>query len=74
MALGEWDEARHAEMDRELAEQVRAAQKAAEKNGVLGHGLHHPMESMFEGVFEEMPWHLQEQRQQLLDEWKAAGL
>jgi 2-oxoisovalerate dehydrogenase E1 component alpha subunit len=74
IALGEWDEARHAAMDKALAERVRAAQKAAEKNGVLGHGLHHPMESMFEGVFEEMPWHLAEQRQQMLDEWKASGL
>jgi len=25
-------------------------------------------------VFEEMPWHLKEQQQQMLDEWKAAGL
>jgi len=32
------------------------------------------MESMFEEVFEEMPWHLKEQQQQMLDEWKAAGL
>ncbi|MBU6269646.1 MAG: thiamine pyrophosphate-dependent dehydrogenase E1 component subunit alpha [Sphingomonadales bacterium] len=74
IGLGEWDEDAHAAMDRELAEQVKAAQKAAEKNGVLGHGLHHPMETMFEGVFEDMPWHLKEQRQQMLDEWKAAGL
>ena len=74
IAIGEWDEERHAAMDRELAEQVRTAQKAAEANGVLEHGLHHPMESMFEGVFEDMPWHLAEQRQQMLDEWKAAGL
>jgi 2-oxoisovalerate dehydrogenase E1 component alpha subunit len=61
-------------MDREVAEQVRAEQKAAEQNGILGHGLHQPLETMFEGVFEEMPWHLQEQRQQMLDEQTAAGL
>ncbi|ETI63878.1 2-oxoisovalerate dehydrogenase subunit alpha [Sphingobium sp. C100] len=74
IALGIWDEERHAAMDQELAELVRDAARASEKNGILGHGLHHPMESMFEEVFEEMPWHLKEQQQQMLDEWKAAGL
>jgi 2-oxoisovalerate dehydrogenase E1 component alpha subunit len=74
IGLGVWDEERHAAMDRELAEMVRDAARAAEKNGILGHGLHHPMESLFEDVFEEMPWHLKEQQQQMLDEWKAAGL
>ncbi|HEU0045842.1 thiamine pyrophosphate-dependent enzyme, partial [Sphingomonas sp.] len=75
VALGEWDDARHAAQDLELAEMVRAAQKEAEKNGVLGHGLHHhPFETMFEGVFEEMPWHLKEQQAQMLAERKAAGL
>lgn len=74
IALGIWDEERQGAMDRELAEQVRDAVKEAEKNGILGHGLQHPVESMFEDVFEEMPWHLKEQQQQMLDEWKAAGL
>lgn len=74
IALGIWDEERHAAMDKELAEHVRDAAREAEKNGILGHGLHHPMESLFEDVFEEMPPHLKEQQQQMLDEWKAAGL
>ena len=74
IALGEWDEERHAAMDLELAEQVKAAAREAEKNGVLGHGLHHPMATMFEGVFEELPPHLREQRQQMFDEARAAGL
>jgi 2-oxoisovalerate dehydrogenase E1 component alpha subunit len=74
IAIGEWDEARHAAQDVELAELVKAAQKEAEKNGTLGHGLHQPMGSMFEGVFEEMPWHLREQQAQMLAEQKAAGL
>jgi 2-oxoisovalerate dehydrogenase E1 component alpha subunit len=74
IGLGEWDEARHAAMDKDVAEQVRVAQKAAEANGILGHGLLQPFETMFEDVFEEMPWHLKEQRQQMLDERKAAGL
>ncbi|MBO9621594.1 MAG: 3-methyl-2-oxobutanoate dehydrogenase (2-methylpropanoyl-transferring) subunit alpha [Sphingomonas sp.] len=74
IALGEWDEERHAAMDLECAEEVKRAQKEAEKNGILGHGLHQPFESMFEGVFEQIPWHLKEQQQQMLDEQKAAGL
>lgn len=72
--LGIWDEGRQAAMDKELAEQVRDAAREAEKNGILGHGLHHPMESMFEDVFQDMPWHLREQQRQMLDEAKAAGL
>lgn len=59
--------------DREVAEEVRAAQKAAEANGILGHGLHQPLDSLFDGVFEEMPRHLREQRQQMLDEEQASG-
>ena len=73
IAIGEWDEERHAAMDQELAEQVRAAQKEAEKNGVLGHGLHQPLDTLFEGVYEEMPWHLREQQAQMLAEEEASG-
>ncbi|GGB99447.1 2-oxoisovalerate dehydrogenase subunit alpha [Novosphingobium endophyticum] len=68
IALGEWSDDRHAEMDRELAEEVRAATKEAEKNGILGHGFHHPFHTMFEDVFEELPWHLQEQAEQAIRE------
>ena len=73
VTIGEWDEDRHAAMDKEIAEEVRTAQKAAEKNGILGHGLHQPLDTLFDGVFEEMPWHLREQRQQMLDEEEASG-
>ena len=73
IALGEWDEARHAAQDVELAELVKASQKEAEANGILGHGLHQPFETMFEGVFEELPWHLQEQREQMRAEEEASG-
>jgi len=73
IALGEWDEERHVAQDKELAELVRDAQKEAEKNGILGHGLHQPLDTLFDGVFEEMPWHLREQRQVMLDEEAASG-
>lgn len=74
IGLGEWDEERHAAMDLELAETVKRAQKEAEKNGILGHGMHQPFETMFEGVFEHMPWHLKEQSDQMIAERKAAGI
>jgi 2-oxoisovalerate dehydrogenase E1 component alpha subunit len=79
IALGEWDEERHAALATELSNEVKAIQKEAEKSGILGHGLHHSFETMFEDVFEEMPWHLKEQCEQVLEEqrdkfgseWKA---
>ena len=70
IALGEWDEDRQAEMDRKAAEHVKETTKEAEKNGILGHGLHHPFRTMFEDVYEELPWHLQEQAEQAVRERK----
>jgi len=74
IGLGIWDEERHAAMDLELAELVRAAQREAEKNGVLHDGLKQSFDPMFEDVFEEMPWHLREQSAQMHAERKAAGI
>ncbi|AUW58416.1 3-methyl-2-oxobutanoate dehydrogenase (2-methylpropanoyl-transferring) subunit alpha [Sphingobium sp. SCG-1] len=74
IGLGIWDEDRHAAMDLELANLVKDAAREAEKNGILGHGMHQPFETMFEEVFEEMPWHLKEQLDMALSEKKAAGL
>jgi len=74
IAMGTWDEAAHTAMEQEVTAQVRAAQREAETHGILGHGFNQPLESMFEGVFEEMPWHLAEQEAQMLAEWRAAGL
>jgi len=73
IAIGEWDDERHAAQDRELAEMVKAAQKQAEQNGILGHGMHQPLDTLFDGVFEEMPWHLKEQQAQMLAEEAASG-
>ncbi len=68
IALGEWSEEQHLALITELSNSVKATQKEAEQNGILGHGLHHPFETMFEDVFEEMPWHLKEQCEQMLEE------
>jgi 2-oxoisovalerate dehydrogenase E1 component alpha subunit len=55
-------------MDAEVDGEVRAAVRAAEANGTLGHGLHHPFRTMFEDVFETLPWHLIEQSAQAIHE------
>ena len=71
VALGDWDDERHTALATALADEVKAAGKEAEKNGILGHGLHQSIDSMFEGVFEELPWHLAEQRDQAVAEREA---
>ena len=74
IAAGAWDEERHAAMQAEVVAQVRDAAREAEAQGILGAGLHHPLHTMFEDVFEEMPWHLREQSEQMLRELGATGL
>ncbi len=71
IAIGEWDEDRQSAMDLEAAETVKATTKEAEKNGILGHGMHHPFHTMFEDVYEELPWHLEEQAAQAIRERKT---
>ncbi|WP_435417781.1 3-methyl-2-oxobutanoate dehydrogenase (2-methylpropanoyl-transferring) subunit alpha [Parerythrobacter aurantius] len=71
IAIGEWDEERQAAMDLEAAETVKATTKEAEKYGILGHGMHHPFHTMFEDVYEELPWHLEEQAEQAIRERKT---
>ena len=73
VALGEWDEDRHSRLQEELSTQVRAAQKEAEKQGTLGSGHFEDVDSMFADVFEELPWHLAEQRDLARVEAEARG-
>ena len=68
IALGEWSAKQQEAMDREVDAEVRTATKEAEKNGILGQGLHHPFHTMFEDVYEELPWHLEEQAEQAIRE------
>jgi 2-oxoisovalerate dehydrogenase E1 component alpha subunit len=62
IALSEWDEERHKALEEQLGEEVRAAQKEAEKKGTLGSGHYQDVDSMFADIFAEPPWHLAEQR------------
>ncbi|HEX8222930.1 MAG TPA: 3-methyl-2-oxobutanoate dehydrogenase (2-methylpropanoyl-transferring) subunit alpha [Allosphingosinicella sp.] len=73
IGLGEWDEERHQALLDSLGEEVRAAQKEAEKHGTLQSDPYYDVNSMFEDVFGELPWHLKEQRDQALAEAEARG-
>jgi len=61
---GVWSEEQQGALDAECLEAVKETVKEAAKNGILGHGLHQPFETMFQDVFEDMPWHLKEQAAQ----------
>ena len=63
--LGQWDEARHAQLKNELEEEVRQSLKQAEAQGTLGRPGALDPKSMFDDVYKEMPSHLEAQRAQL---------
>ena len=71
IALGEWDEERHTAFVAEADATVRAAQKEAEKLGILPEQGKDNIGSMFEDVYGEMPWHIAEQRDAALAEAKG---
>ena len=68
VALGEWDEDRHAVLTAEADAEVRAAQKESEKLGILPQQGKDDIGSMFEDVYADVPWNLAEQRGQALSE------
>ncbi len=75
IATGEWDDARHEALLESLGQEVRAAQKEAEKLGTLGSGgldFAQDVTTLFDDVFEDIPWHLAEQRDQMIAELEAA--
>jgi 2-oxoisovalerate dehydrogenase E1 component alpha subunit len=74
VALGEWDDERHAALGEEIAAEVRAAQREAETHGTLVTStIDFPQDvtTMFDDVFAEMPWHLREQQAQMVAELEA---
>jgi len=71
IALGEWDDERHGELTKAADAEVRAAQKEAEKLGILPEQGKDDIGSMFEDVYADMPWHVAEQRDAALEEAKA---
>ncbi|MEP7315644.1 MAG: 3-methyl-2-oxobutanoate dehydrogenase (2-methylpropanoyl-transferring) subunit alpha [Sphingomicrobium sp.] len=68
LAIGEWDDERDSALDEELNTTVRAAQKEAEKIGILPDQGFENISSMFEDVYATTPWHIAEQRDEALEE------
>ncbi len=68
VGLGEWDDERHHAMHAECDAEVRAAQKEAEKLGVLPEQGKDNIESMFDDVYADVPRDLVEQRAQAVAE------
>jgi 2-oxoisovalerate dehydrogenase E1 component alpha subunit len=67
IAQGHWDAERDAALVGEIEQRFRAAVVQAE--GVSAP----PIESMFDDVYEKLPWHLVEQRAQLVAGPRAPG-
>lgn len=64
VAIGEWSEARHVQLEAELLDEIHSAQKEAEAIGTFGNSKP-PVNEMFEGVFKEADWRVLEQRHEL---------
>ncbi|WDF74598.1 thiamine pyrophosphate-dependent enzyme [Novosphingobium sp. KACC 22771] len=64
IAIGEWDEERHAALQSALEEEVRAAVRAGEAIGTLGKSKPE-LASMFEDVFKQPDWRVIEQRREM---------
>lgn len=56
---GHWSSAQDKQLEKELNEEIQAAVREAEKLGPPD------IETVFQDVFEEMPWHLREQLEEL---------
>lgn len=56
-----WSEQKDAKLEEEIKAQIQEALKAAEKVGPP------PVETLFEGVFDRIPWHLKEQQAAYLE-------
>ena len=62
---GDWSEEQHSELELRLDEEVVAAYKEAVTHGDLANGPWPPASTIFTEVYEEIPWHIQEQREEL---------
>ena len=64
--LGEWSEERHKELEERIDSEVIDAYKEAVKFGDLANGPYPSADTIFTEVYEEMPWHLREQHDEMM--------
>lgn len=67
VAIGEWDDARHAALQQAVDDEVETAFAEADSNGSVKTGAVGSPLTMFDDVFAELPRHLREQRDQVSD-------
>ena len=65
VGLGEWSDAQHAALQKEVEAEVMAAQKEAESYGSLADGHLFSNSTMFDDIYEDVPEHLRRQRREL---------
>ena len=63
--IGAWSEEKDQELTDQIDSEVMAAYKKACEYGDLASGPFPPASTIFTEVYEEVPWHLQEQREEL---------
>ena len=68
IAIGEWSGGQQTELEKRIDAEVMDAYKEAVKFGDLANGPHQEVETIFTEVYEEMPWHLKEQRDEAVGE------
>jgi 2-oxoisovalerate dehydrogenase E1 component alpha subunit len=73
IGLGEWDEARHQALLKEVEAEIDAANHEAQRIGVHSNGPHHDASTMFEDVYANMPAHLREQMEEMQRLRKLSG-
>ena len=64
--LGEWSEDHHKELEERIDGEVIDAYKEAVKFGDLANGPYPSADTIFTEVYEEMPWHLREQHDEMM--------
>ena len=64
--LGDWSEEQHKELEERIDSEVVDAYKEAVKFGDLANGPYPSADTIFTEVYEEMPWHLREQHDEMM--------
>ena len=62
---GDWDDKKNAALEKKIDAEVMSAYKEACKFGDLASGPYPPASTIFTEVYETVPWHIQEQREEL---------
>ena len=65
MKIGEWDEEKDKALAEKIDNDVMTAYKEACEFGDLASGPYPPASTIFTEVYETVPWHVQEQREEL---------